>query len=344
MPLLLSIIIPVYNAEKFLSACLDSIFLSGADLSCVEVITVDDCSTDGSAQLLHEYEERYPSAMRYIRLEQNSGVARARNKGLREAQGTYVWFVDADDEIKRDGLGALLSLLEKEVEDLIAFNFVMSGGERMQRFVLPSSPLLSGRDLFTRYRIFAAPWNKVFRRRLLLDHSLFFKPDILPEDQEWLTRCYWYAQKARSISAVLYSYRSSDNSASLSRDCRNCLVYIRSYVSIIDDQIMMVRKSESPAFWNKILFYLFAGMDAKLHFALVNQLLDKAEHEKYACWQQRKVRECLKRLPILFNKEYFLMLSLAFCPRFYTWARNEFRHRFNDLREGVLSGRKQEVR
>lgn len=344
MPLLLSIIIPVYNAERFLSACLDSIFLSGADMGGLEVIAVDDCSTDNSAQLLHEYEKRYPSCMRYIRLDQNSGVARARNKGLREALGEYIWFVDADDEIKREGLGELLVLLDAGVEELIAFNFEMSGGERMQRFVLPSSPLLSGRDLFTRYRIFAAPWNKVFRRRLLLDHGLFFKPDILPEDQEWLTLCYWYAQKARSISAVLYSYRSSDNSASLSRDCRNCLVYIRSYVSIIDDQIMMVRKRESPAFWNKILFYLFAGMNAKLHFALVNQLLDKYEYARYLRWQQRKIHEGLRLLPILFNKEYFLMLLLAFCPRLYTLARNEFRRRFNDLRHGILAMRKPEAR
>lgn len=339
---LLTIVIPVYNAEKYIEECLKSIFNTPELSEICEVIAVDDCSTDGSACLLLEYGKRYPNVMRYIRLERNSGVALARNKGLCEARGTYIWFVDADDEIISEELGKLLSLLKKGVEDLIAFNFVASGGVSMQRFVLPSSPLMSGRELFTRYRIFSAPWNKVFRRRLLLEHGLFFKPDILPEDQEWLTRCYWYVQKARSISSVLYHYRNHDNSLSLSRDCRNCLVYIRSYVSIIEDQIMMIRRHESPDFWNKICFYLFAGMNAKLHFALVNQLVDREEYDKNVRWQQRKIREVLQKLPILFNKEYFLMVLLAFCPRLYTWGRNEFRRRFSDLRN-IVKARKKKV-
>ena len=112
----LSIIIPAYNVEAFLPQCLDSIF-SQKDVD-VEVLCIDDGSTDGTPRLLQDYAAEHHNLR--VLTQPNQGMSTARNWGLKEAEGTYVMFVDSDDWLLEGSLAKLLASLNGE--DVICFN------------------------------------------------------------------------------------------------------------------------------------------------------------------------------------------------------------------------------
>ena len=112
----ISVIIPVFNTEQYLDRCLDSIL--GQDLEDLEVICVDDVSTDGSAALIQR-RARKDSRLRYIRQEVNAGPGQARNRGIDAATGRYVYFLDSDDWIEPDLLSRMLRMADETGRDVI---------------------------------------------------------------------------------------------------------------------------------------------------------------------------------------------------------------------------------
>ncbi len=106
--LFLSFIVPVYNAERYLPECLDSLLNQGIPHSEYEIICVNDGSKDGSLEVLRSYQSRYPNIT--VIDKENGGVAAARNDGLAAARGEYIWFVDSDDFLKEHVLARLLPM------------------------------------------------------------------------------------------------------------------------------------------------------------------------------------------------------------------------------------------
>lgn len=117
----LSILIPVYNVEAYLHECLESVVLQ--ILPGVEIITLDDCSTDGSHQLLQEFAEDSIVPITILRHEQNRGLSAARNTLLDNARGDYVWFLDSDDALHPGALVALRKITRKYLPDLVLCDF-----------------------------------------------------------------------------------------------------------------------------------------------------------------------------------------------------------------------------
>ena len=116
----LSIIVPVYNVRAYLPACLDS--LVNQTLDNYEVILVDDGSSDGSAEIIKDYCERYPELIRSIRVE-NGGQGRARNFAIEMARGDYLGFVDSDDWITADMYEKLYNTAVRENADVVVCDF-----------------------------------------------------------------------------------------------------------------------------------------------------------------------------------------------------------------------------
>lgn len=117
----LSIIIPVYNTSKYLSECLDSII--NQTLTEIEIICVDDCSTDNSWEILSAYEKK-DSRIKIFRQEKNMRQGAARNRGLKEASGKYIWFIDSDDFINKEACQLLYDTAEKNNVQILTFNLV----------------------------------------------------------------------------------------------------------------------------------------------------------------------------------------------------------------------------
>lgn len=175
MTVLLSVVVPAYNAAAYLARALDSLVGFGPD---VEVIVVDDGSTDGTAALAHEYVDRYPGLVRLLR-KPNGGHGSAINTGLDHARGTYLKVVDSDDWADRDALAEVLARLrgfvagEREV-DLLVSNFVYEKvGKRTKTAVRYTGALQPDRILtWSQTRRFA-------KRQYLMMHALTYRTQVL---------------------------------------------------------------------------------------------------------------------------------------------------------------------
>lgn len=203
----LSIIIPAYNAEAYLPQCLDSI-LAQKHQGC-EVIVVDDGSTDGTAALL----ERYPDVK--IVHQENHGMSTARNRGLDEARGEYILFVDSDDLLTDGALATLVA--EFSGEDIIAFNARKlhdATGEQTYHPTIREPETTDGWSYFCRHRLeatdihFVCIWQRAYRRRFLVDNNLRFADGLRrAEDDLFTTQAMLYAKSVKTIANCLYTYR-----------------------------------------------------------------------------------------------------------------------------------------
>lgn len=216
----LSIIIPAYNAEAYLPQCLDSI-LAQEHQGC-EVIVVDDGSTDGTAALL----ERYPDVK--VIHQENRGMSTARNRGLDEARGEYILFVDSDDLLTDSALETLVA--ELSGEDIIAFNAKKlhdATGEQTYHPTIREPETTDGWTYFCRHRLeatdihFVCIWQRAYRRQFLIDNNLRFADGILrAEDDLFTTQVMLAAKTLRTITPCLYIYRIRANSITTTIDRR----------------------------------------------------------------------------------------------------------------------------
>lgn len=210
-----SVIIPVYNVEKFLQVCLES--LIGQSFPDWEAICVDDGSSDGSAAILADFASR-DSRIKVIS-QSNAGTATARNTGLRSAQGDYIFFLDSDDWLEPDSLGILANRLQGE--DVLCFSgkrFFESSGTFHQADFLPEKTYRKGMDYYNENALlprdfaFVCVVLRVYSRAFLMSNGLFFDDDVSYEDNLWVPKMLYYAQTVTVIPDVLYLYRIREGS------------------------------------------------------------------------------------------------------------------------------------
>lgn len=214
----LSIIIPAYNAEAYLPHCLDSI-LAQERQDC-EVIVVDDGSTDGTAALL----ERYPDVK--VVHQENRGMGTARNRGLDEARGEYILFVDSDDLLTDDALETLVA--ELSGEDIIAFNAKKlhdATGEQTYHPTIREPETTDGWSYYNRHRLeatdihFVCIWQRAYRRQFLVDNNLRFADGLRrAEDDLFTTQAMLHAKSVKTITDCLYTYRVRQGSITRTAD------------------------------------------------------------------------------------------------------------------------------
>ena len=207
-----SLILPVYNVQAYLTRCIHSI-LAQADAD-DEIILVDDGATDGSPAICDEYAARYD----FIRVihKENGGLSSARNAGLAEAAGEYVWFVDSDDWIEPDALETLRAACESR-PDVVKSGYLRVDGQTTQ--VLPgvqpgtyeTAEALEAlrREAFCAAgRYILSAWSHVYRRDFLLEHGLTFVSErrIGSEDYLFNLTALQHIQRMTVLDRALYSY------------------------------------------------------------------------------------------------------------------------------------------
>lgn len=216
-----SVIVPVYNAEKTLRRCVESIVL-GQERN-IEVILVDDCSKDCSWELCRELAQEFPN-ITAVQNERNSGVSLTRNRGLEFAQGNYVLFVDSDDWVSERYARTLLYLAENYPSDLpICGQHFIDKVHNVKRdytwdentgavTVIPNSRFFELSDKFLLQQL----WNKIFRRNVIeVSHIRFDEHQSMGEDFQFVLDYIEAAQirECVTISEPLYYYiRWNENS------------------------------------------------------------------------------------------------------------------------------------
>lgn len=211
MGVLLSIIIPMYNAESYIKDALDSALL-GVDDS-VEVIVVDDGSNDQSYKVCADYRDKRVHLLQ----QENSGAPVARNKGLSEAKGEYVQFFDADDFYAEGAVNRILSEIQKSRHDCYIGNFYRFDGNESQ---LEYKNLKWIKSLFDLYMFTPSPNSKVFKKDVLEENGIIFEKIRLAQDLNFYLKFLGISKDIKVVEYPFFHYRYVKHSISHMTDDR----------------------------------------------------------------------------------------------------------------------------
>ena len=211
----ISIIVPVYNVEKWIEDCLQSI--EEQSFGDFEMICLDDCSTDGSWSIVERYASLDPRIKLY-RNDRNRGLSYTRNRGMSLASGKYILFVDSDDMIVSDTLDVVFDRAEKDQSDIVFFDYrhLFEGDVyRWQKADYINYNglygIYNGKKLFTKLekeKRFEVPaCFKLYRKDFLVDKGLVYYEKILQEDSLFSFLCMMEAERVSCVDRELYIYR-----------------------------------------------------------------------------------------------------------------------------------------
>jgi len=224
----LTIIIPVYNSEKYLRECLDSILNQNTDKSIYEIICVDDGSTDSSNQILQEYVNKYDNLKVISKV--NGGASSARNLGIQNATGKYVWFIDSDDYIYDNVVNKLISFLKNQCPDIVSFSL--------------DSEKLNDNEDFTfvsdYYMVAPQAWANIVLLDIIKNNNIYFNELVkYGEDTLFWYTVIIYSPKVYFLEQSIYFYR--DNEQSIMNTLKNKEDYDR---RIHDDKYILITFEE----------------------------------------------------------------------------------------------------
>lgn len=312
-----SIIVPCYNSEDYLKECLDSI-VNQKTCHSYEVITINDGSTDTTADILEEYAEKY-STIRVI-TQKNKGFSGARNRGIAESKGKYLMFVDSDDYISQGYIENLMNVANLNDADLVGCGYYTFRNKRILKRVSPRNQkdesILNG-----------CFWGKIFRRQI-------FEQTIFPEG-------YWYEdtilahliypriKKFYSINTCNYAYRSNPNGITISSIRSNKAIdtfYITNLMLCNIEKIVSTKYIKSQEYYELLIeqFYLNerriirqSAEIRKIIFTMqatfLNEMYSSEKYQtsmkKYRCYE-KALRSCNYKKSYLYVKLYKIIRIL----------------------------------
>lgn len=207
-----SVIVPIYNSEKYIRSCLKSLIQQ--TLRPIEIIIVNDGSTDNSIKNISDLVDNY-DFIQLIEIE-NCGAAEARNQGLFTAQGKYISFVDSDDFVKATFLEKLYQECENKNLDIICGSFEATYKNKSSKKMIRSPELLNigvedGASLFKKQiqlrNYIPMIWAYLYRRSFLEDNALYLSAKTIHEDEEFSPRVWNNAKRAEIIESYDYIYQ-----------------------------------------------------------------------------------------------------------------------------------------
>lgn len=209
--LLLSVIIPVYNAQDSLPIALNSVFSQGIDS--MEVILIDDGSKDDSLAVCEQFAKRDQRVK--VLSQANAGPGAARNAGLKISRGRYVCFVDSDDLLTEGALPKMLQMMKKDQPDLLIAHFnILMNNQSYDRGYIKDDRLMNRRDFFHALShrpgsyYYSALWNKLYCGDIIRKHHLFFDDSYAwGEDFEFNMRYYHYVNSVSFLKDPVYNYK-----------------------------------------------------------------------------------------------------------------------------------------
>ena len=229
----LSIVIPVYNVEKYLGKCLDSVIYP--ELSEYEIIIVNDGSTDTSPAICREYAEKFPELIRVITTE-NGGLGAARDVGIDAARGEYIVFLDSDDFLSPDAVPEMLKYLHQDFDILFFDSRSISEEGRVLKYIhgcayegefsLESFPEL----------LFEMPsaWNKIYRRSLFTENRIYYPGRVWYEDMYVTFRLYTHSGKLLSVHKPWHNYLQRSGSITNNKNTERNLEIIPAVNAMLD--------------------------------------------------------------------------------------------------------------
>lgn len=252
----LSYIIPVYNVEKYLKECIDSILAQTFDD--YEIILVDDASPDNCPYICDGYAERYPDIIKVIH-KKNAGPAAARNDGLKIASGDYIWFFDSDDVLKADCVNKVYEMALKNNVDILQMSFMSFHDGKDDSYktesVFEYGKVIGHKEL-TKYvassntdRSVIFAWRNIYKKAFLDDNNVLFDPSLrMLEDPPFNTLAFLKAKSFSAADIPIYSYRIRQDSLQRKK-------YVENYDIVMEYQWSLKLKYYRDFSDNDGLFY-----------------------------------------------------------------------------------------
>lgn len=208
-----SIIVPIYNVEKYLKRCIES--LVNQTLQEIEIILVNDGSTDYSAMIAKDFKKQYPQKIVYLEKE-NGGLSDARNYGIPYAKGEYIAFLDSDDYIEKDTYEKMYELAKKESSDMVECDFYWEYPNKTK--VDTGKIYHNKKEMAEKVRVVA--WNKLIKREILEKAKIEFPKGYRYEDVEFTYKLIPHLEKVSFLKEPCIHYIQRENSISNSQNER----------------------------------------------------------------------------------------------------------------------------
>lgn len=288
---MISVIIPVYNVEDYLHVCLNSILKQTYED--FEVICIDDASTDSSPEIL-EYFAQKDSRIKILKNDSNSGPGYSRNRGLDEAQGKYISFLDGDDWLAPDALETLISKAEHDNLDFVMFKNI-AYYDKLHEFGMEAYYDMEFMNKFTNkvfnhwdldktklFKIPNGPCNKLYLKSFLDENNIRFpKGNLIHEDNPFFYKLITSAERVSLIDKYLYNRRRRPNSITTLNDER-IFDNIDIMYAVLD--VFLENKDVYEYYKKEVLTYIFYSVFKGKYDQIDDELKDeffKAVQEAY---------------------------------------------------------------
>ena len=270
-----SIIVPVYNVENYITYCLES--LVNQTLDDLEIIIVNDGSTDNSEKIIKKYEKKYTNII-YLKKE-NGGLSDARNFGMKYAKGEYIAFLDSDDFVDKTIYEKMYEKAQKEQADYVECDFYWAYPKKVG-FKLKEDigvRYTNKKEMFTYARVVA--WNKLIKREIIKDE---FPKGLKYEDIEFFYKLLPNIKKFAFVEEPLIYYIQRDNSLANKQDYTTGQVF-----NVLDNVISFYKKNKLYDEFKECIEYTYTRILFCSSLKRITKVKDKVAREKliYETWQ-----------------------------------------------------------
>lgn len=259
---LVSIIIPIYNVAPYIERCLDSVF--NQTYENIEIILVDDCSPDNSMEIARAIIDKYKGyeKTKTVTHSKNKGLSEARNTGIYASKGDYLYFLDSDDEIFLDTIESLLKLALETDSDIstgnpkvVCSDFIESSlnlnHKYTDKFLLINNKMVRNGFLMREWNVTA--WNKLVKKKLIIENNLFFEPQIYHEDELWSFKLSLVADKMCFLERNTYIYYLRNNSITTNIRPKN----IKDLIFVFNEIISIATRDNNLIMDTNFKMYMF---------------------------------------------------------------------------------------
>ena len=284
-----SIIVPIYNVEKYLERCIGS--LIGQTLDDIQIILVNDGSTDNSGEIAKEYAIKYQDKIIYLEKE-NGGLSDARNYGLPYATGEYIAFLDSDDYIDKEAYKAMYDKVKQENADYIECDFIWEYPNKIKED--KRIEYKNKKEMLAFVRVVA--WNKLIKREVIEENNLGFPKGLRYEDVEFTYKLIPHLNKVSYIDQCFIHYTQRENSIANVQNARTAEIF-----TILDDVINYYKENEFYKEYEDELEYNYARyllcsslkrickiQDKETRTRLINETWNKLNSE-FPNWKKNKI-------------------------------------------------------
>ena len=314
-----SVIVPVYNSEKYIEKCILS--LLEQNYSDFELILVNDCSSDNSLNICNKYAEQFDNIL-VLNQPVNKGVSAARNIGIESAKGQYVMFVDSDDFVAPNYFHTIDGLIEKNNIELISFghfDYIIFDDKTIESHPSNMNYNISMSDQghwkkLVLNSFFSSPWNKVFSREILLKYNIRFDINcVCYEDYLFNVEYCSYINTFLVIEKPLYYYRQFSNVNHINKRKWGKLFVISNKVAKASDLFIQIRANDEDI--SGIRRYTFKAFLVELEVSRQRGEFDRSleyviNNNKFYD-SVKSIRPCGKKLTLY--KIVYLLQMKCFC-------------------------------